>query len=204
MLSLGRPCSCYLSVLVTAGAHILREATKWEIQCRNLGPVCYIATRFLDLSRSRSVSLDNARVRETSVEIESGERWEYPPWPPPANTKRRPNAGLMLGHRRRRWPNIKPALGHFLVLIGHIRPDCVAFPASLQILLLHASGGIMWPIGSPHLPDFTFDFYDTLHSILKNNYLAYSTNYCLTLKALKYCYVNHGTKGFFSIWSHQK
>ena len=30
----------------------------------------------------------------------------------PANTKRSPNAGLMLGQRRRRCTNIKPALGH--------------------------------------------------------------------------------------------
>ena len=29
----------------------------------------------------------------------------------PANTRRSPNAGLMLGQRHRRWPNIKPALG---------------------------------------------------------------------------------------------
>ena len=28
----------------------------------------------------------------------------------PANTKYRPNVGLMLGQRRRRWPNIKPSL----------------------------------------------------------------------------------------------
>ena len=31
-----------------------------------------------------------------------------------ANTRRSPNAGLMLGQRRRRWPNIKPALGERL------------------------------------------------------------------------------------------
>ena len=28
----------------------------------------------------------------------------------PAHTKRVPCAGLMLGHRLRRWPNIEPAL----------------------------------------------------------------------------------------------
>ena len=27
------------------------------------------------------------------------------------NRGRRPNAGFMLGNRRRRWPNIKPTLG---------------------------------------------------------------------------------------------
>ena len=34
------------------------------------------------------------------------------------STRRSPNAGLMLGHRRRRWPNINPALGQRLVLGG--------------------------------------------------------------------------------------
>ena len=28
----------------------------------------------------------------------------------PANTRRLSNVGLMLGQRRRRWPNVKPAL----------------------------------------------------------------------------------------------
>ena len=28
-----------------------------------------------------------------------------------ANTDRRTNVGFMLGHRRRRWPNMKPTLG---------------------------------------------------------------------------------------------
>ena len=35
-----------------------------------------------------------------------------------ANTRRRPNAGLMLAHRLRRWANISPALGQRLVLLG--------------------------------------------------------------------------------------
>ena len=30
----------------------------------------------------------------------------------PANTKSRPNAGLLSANRRRRWPNPNPALGH--------------------------------------------------------------------------------------------
>ena len=29
----------------------------------------------------------------------------------PANTKRLPSVGLMLGRRRKRWPTIKPTLG---------------------------------------------------------------------------------------------
>ena len=131
MLSLGRPCWWHLSVLVTVGAHVIRQPTKWEIRCRNLVHAYYVGTRFLDLLRSRCVSSDNARVRGSSVKIESGERWEYPLWPPPANARHWPKAALMLGHCLRRWPNIKPALGHFIVLTGHIRPDCVAFPASL-------------------------------------------------------------------------
>ena len=31
------------------------------------------------------------------------------------NTKRSPNVGLLLGHRRRRWPNSKPILAKRLV-----------------------------------------------------------------------------------------
>ena len=33
---------------------------------------------------------------------------------PPENTRHSPNVGFMLGQRRRRWPNIKPALAHYL------------------------------------------------------------------------------------------
>ena len=32
-----------------------------------------------------------------------------------------PNAGLMLGHRLRRWPNIKPAVGKCLMFAGKVR-----------------------------------------------------------------------------------
>ena len=32
-----------------------------------------------------------------------------------ANTRGSPNAGSMLGHRLRRWPNIEPALGEPVV-----------------------------------------------------------------------------------------
>ena len=36
----------------------------------------------------------------------------------PANTRRRPNAELMLGQSRRRWANINPTLGQGLVFAG--------------------------------------------------------------------------------------
>ena len=36
----------------------------------------------------------------------------------PANKRHRTNAGLMLGQRRRRWPNIKTALVQYLVFAG--------------------------------------------------------------------------------------
>ena len=36
----------------------------------------------------------------------------------PAGMSRRPNAGSMLGRRRRRWTNIEPALGRRLMLAG--------------------------------------------------------------------------------------
>ena len=45
---------------------------------------------------------------------------------PSANTKHRPSAGLMLVHRRRRWPNIKPALV-LLVLPGTTSPGHIVF-----------------------------------------------------------------------------
>ena len=32
-----------------------------------------------------------------------------------------PDVGLMLGQRRRRWPNIKPTSGQRLVIAGEIR-----------------------------------------------------------------------------------
>ena len=37
----------------------------------------------------------------------------------PANTRRSPDAGLMLVHRLRRWPNIKPASGERFVIAGY-------------------------------------------------------------------------------------
>ena len=38
----------------------------------------------------------------------------------PSNTRHSPSAGLMLGHRLRRWFNIKPALGECLVFDGWV------------------------------------------------------------------------------------
>ena len=40
----------------------------------------------------------------------------------PANKRRLPSAGLMLGQRRWRWANIKPALGEHIVFAG--LPGC--------------------------------------------------------------------------------
>ena len=40
------------------------------------------------------------------------DRWDQ------ENTKLWPNIGLMLGHRRRRWPNINPALGQSFLFAG--------------------------------------------------------------------------------------
>ena len=40
----------------------------------------------------------------------------------PANTIHWPDAGSMLGQRRRRWPNIKPASGRCIVLTGQALP----------------------------------------------------------------------------------
>ena len=37
----------------------------------------------------------------------------------PENTRRSPNAGSMLGQRRRRWPSIEPAFRERLVFAGH-------------------------------------------------------------------------------------
>ena len=39
----------------------------------------------------------------------------------PENTRRWPNAGLMLAQRRRRWANISPTLGQRLVFAGRVQ-----------------------------------------------------------------------------------
>ena len=41
-----------------------------------------------------------------------------------------PNAGLILGQRRRRWPNIKPALGVRLVFVEKTASLCVIVKSS--------------------------------------------------------------------------
>ena len=41
---------------------------------------------------------------------------------PHLTMRRRPNVGLLLGQRRRRWPRSKPTLGRRLVFAG-FRPD---------------------------------------------------------------------------------
>ena len=35
----------------------------------------------------------------------------------PTSIRHSPNVGLMLGQRRRRWANIKPTLGEYIVLV---------------------------------------------------------------------------------------
>ena len=57
----------------------------------------------------------------------------------PANTRLWPNAGLMLGHRLRRWPNIEPALVKVWCLLGGPRRhshgpviDTCDFPCSVS------------------------------------------------------------------------
>ena len=42
----------------------------------------------------------------------------------PSNTRRRPNVGLMLDQRLRRWPNNNTLLGQRLVLAGHCSRQC--------------------------------------------------------------------------------
>ena len=42
----------------------------------------------------------------------------------PENTRRQTNVGLMLGHRLRRWPNIKPTLVWRLVFAGTLELTC--------------------------------------------------------------------------------
>ena len=46
--------------------------------------------------------------------------------PYPANTRRWPNVGLMLGQRRRRWANVSPTLGQHLVFAGYPGMDNIS------------------------------------------------------------------------------
>ena len=50
----------------------------------------------------------------------------------PANMRRWPNVDLLLGHRRRRWANSKPALGQRLVFVG-MAPYALIAAVSLAI-----------------------------------------------------------------------
>ena len=52
----------------------------------------------------------------------------------PANSRRSPKVGLMLGQRRRRWTNIEPTLGERLVFAG-ISPDNPFRPTSIYFIL---------------------------------------------------------------------
>ena len=64
---------------------------------------------FAWMLRTRVVVVgDNGQVFTLREWISSG----------PANTTHRPNAGPMLGQRRRRWANIGPALGRCVVFAG--------------------------------------------------------------------------------------
>ena len=70
----------------------------------------------------------------------------------PTNSRRRPNAGLMLGQRRRRWANIILALGRhfvFAVNVGSQTVTHVRAGALVQWLKLPA-----WKVGdrgfNPH------------------------------------------------------
>ena len=50
----------------------------------------------------------------------------------PADMRHWPNAGLMLVHRQRRWPNNKPALGQRRVITGHLYINCIQILYSLE------------------------------------------------------------------------
>ena len=62
-------------------------------------------------------SSPNAFNADPCHPVHSGTRRDLP-----ANTRRWSNAGLMLSQRRRRWPNIKPALDQRLVCAGLLIP----------------------------------------------------------------------------------
>ena len=64
------------------------------------------------------------------------------PWLP-ANTTHSPNAGTMLCHRRRRWPNNVPAMGDRLLfattVVGKAQSCCIV---CIGLLTKHAD----WPM----------------------------------------------------------
>ena len=49
------------------------------------------------------------------------------------NTRHSNNVGLMLGHRRRRWPNIKPALFKCLVFSGILTSLIILIHSSIRL-----------------------------------------------------------------------
>ena len=52
----------------------------------------------------------------------------------PANMTHRPNAGLILNHRMRRWSRIKPRLGRGLVFCG-----CIVLSISVLVIVMTSS-----------------------------------------------------------------
>ena len=48
----------------------------------------------------------------------------------PANTRHSPNAGTMLGQRRRRWPDIVPILRECFVFVWRMHTSCPPLPSS--------------------------------------------------------------------------
>ena len=51
----------------------------------------------------------------------------------PQNTKHRPIVGLIMGHRLRRWPNIKQTFGGCLVPVGFIAPGSITLLVFLKL-----------------------------------------------------------------------
>ena len=58
------------------------------------------------------------RLKNGSLNPGSAISWESRLTFPQANTSHWPNVGLMLVQRRRRWTNINPTLGQYLVFAG--------------------------------------------------------------------------------------
>ena len=71
---------------------------------------CRDIVYMLDQPRRRWTDIQ-AILCQTFVSARNGQSF-------PANTRPRPNVGPMLVHRLRRWPNIGPTLGRYLVFAG--------------------------------------------------------------------------------------
>ena len=76
----------------------------------------------------------------------------------PANTRCSSNAGLMLVHRLRRWPNIKPALDKRIVFAGLAplsasdrRVWCTEHGNVTMLLLLHSTQTTQYPRQTQHV-----------------------------------------------------